>query len=97
MHQNAAWLSALGEHPDELVVRYEDLSDKFEETLARIQEHVGAFYRPVPKPVVNHDRTFWTGAYTSRFDADALSALRSIFSPAIRRFYPECADKLELA
>jgi len=96
MHQNAQWLDSLGAEPNSLVVRYEDLSDAFDETRAKIEQHVGAFYHPVPRPIVNRSRTFWTGDFASRFDAAALSALRDIFAPAIRRFYPEQAITLGL-
>jgi hypothetical protein len=97
MHQNSLWLNEIGENGENMIVRYEDVSDSFENTVARMEHRLGGFYQPIPRPVVNRERTYWTRAFASRFDPAALTALREIFGPSLRRFYPECVDGLELA
>ena len=95
MHQNASWLARIGTDPADLVVRYEDLDGIFETTAGRIERHLGGFLNPLPKPVINRTRTYWTRDFASRFDAKALSRLTEIFGSAMSRFYPECASPLE--
>jgi hypothetical protein len=93
MHQNAQWLGEIGREPRDLVVRYEDLTQDFNRTAARISDHIGLL-NPLPKPVINRKRTYWTQAYETRFDRKALVALTGIFANALARFYPERAETL---
>ena len=97
MHQNARWLSQIGRTANDLVVRYEDLYSDFDVTAARIEKHVGGFLNPMPKPMLNRKRTYWTRDFALKFDAKALSSLADIFGPAIVRLYPECAAALRQA
>jgi hypothetical protein len=90
MEKNARWLMEIGQSEDDLVVRYEDLCDRFEETAGNIEWHLGTFLNPMPRPVSNRLRAYWTRDFASKFDADALDALNDIFREGIRRFYPEC-------
>src|SRR5205085_2493291 len=59
MRQNAQWLSEIGKREDDLVVRYEDVSDQFEATMGRISRHLGGFVNRVPPPIVNRKRSYW--------------------------------------
>ena len=89
MHQNAHWLSeAAGGSAEELVVRYEDLDQDFERTSAAISAHL-TLLNPLPRPVINRKRSYWTQDYEAKFDDKALAVLIDIFAPAISRFYPE--------
>lgn len=94
MHQNAQWLSEIGAGDNDLVVRYEDLSESFEQTAQGISRHLGGFINPMPKPVINRKRTYWSRDFAAKFDPPALAQLGVIFGPAVARFYPECADAL---
>lgn len=95
MHKNAQWLKDIGKTDGDLVVRYEDLYERFEETAKRIERHVGGFINPMPKPVMNLTRAYWTRDFNSKFDTAALNALNDIFRDGIARFYPECLDQIK--
>jgi hypothetical protein len=97
MHQNADWLTKIGTCPTDLVIRYEDLCENFTKTALRIEHHLGGFINPMPRPVVNRTRTYWTRNFASKFDPQALLQLREIFAAGIARFYPECVSDLEKA
>jgi hypothetical protein len=94
MHQNAQWLSQIGHDANELVVRYEDLDQDFDRSAAAISAHLGLL-NPLPQPVINRRRSYWTQDYGSKFDQKALAALTDLFGTAIARFYPERASILE--
>jgi hypothetical protein len=96
MQQNAQWLGEIGKDEDDLVVRYEDLGEAFDQTAQGISEHFGGFINPLPKPVINRKRTYWSRDFAAKFDPPALAQLGRIFGPAIVRFYPECLDELKI-
>ena len=87
--KNAVWLNQLGESEDELLIRYEDFFLDFDATAARIERFVGGFLAPMPRPILNAKRTYWTERYAEAFDPAALDVLCSLFAKSIRRFYPE--------
>jgi hypothetical protein len=95
MHQNARWLTEIGNSTDDLVVRYEDMAQDFMGTSARIDRHLGGLATPLPAPVVSRKRTYWTRDFASRFDPQAWRELKKIFGSSIARFYPECVSELE--
>jgi hypothetical protein len=95
MCKNACWLEEISAGPDNLIVRYEDLYNDFDSVTASIECHVGEFANPMPKPVINRNRTYWTHEFASKFDAPALAALLDIFGPAMNRYYPECIAALQ--
>ena len=94
MLKNARWLEEMSASPDNLIVRYEDLYRDFDGVTASIERHVGPFVNPMPRPVINRNRTYWTHDFANKFDPPALSALLEIFGPSINRHYPECAAAL---
>lgn len=89
MRENAAWLEGIEEGERDLLIRYEDFFLDFDRTAARIADFTGGFLAPLPKPVANPRRTYWTQRYAEAFDPPALAALCTHFAAAIRRFYPE--------
>jgi hypothetical protein len=94
MHQNARWLAEIAESDKALIVRYEDFFLDFDATASRLSRFVGGFTRPLPSPLRNPKRCYWTERYGEAFDERALAALGEIFAPAIRRFYPERSSAL---
>ena len=88
MAQNAAWLGEITEDENTLVVRYEDLGANFAETAARIEAFTVPFLHPLPAPLINRKRSYWSRDY-SGFDERAMVELEQLFGKAIARFYPE--------
>ena len=82
---------------DSIILRYEDFFLDFEKCAERLSRFVGGFTRPLPKPVKNPKRMYWTDAYTSCLDARAVNELFRIFGPATERFYPEKMASLQAA
>jgi hypothetical protein len=89
MTENAEWLEQIKESDDAIIFRYEDFFLDFEKCAERLSRFVGGFNQPLPKPIKNPKRMYWTEAYSSCFDAPALDELFRIFGPATERFYPE--------
>ena len=94
MHQNARWLAEIAESDTALIVRYEDFFLDFDATASRLSRFVGGFVRPLPQPLRNAKRCYWTERYDEAFDERAFAALGEIFAPAIERFYPERSSTL---
>jgi hypothetical protein len=97
MHENAEWLATLHEGERSMIVRYEDLVDRPENTASRLESLLGKFVNPVPTPTRNVHRSYWTENYAANFDRDGLKALWKVFETPIRRFYPERVHSLEAA
>jgi hypothetical protein len=97
MVQNAEWLQEISEGKDAIILRYEDFFLDFKKCAARLSEFTGGFVRPLPKPVINAKRMYWTDSYSTCLDELALGALWTLFEPGIRRFYPEKIDPLQAA
>lgn len=95
MSENAAWLEEITDDGRHLIVRYEDLFIDFEACAARLSRFTGGFRNPLPRPVINPRRTYWTERYLSAFDRPALAALWRLFAPAVERFYPERLKSLK--
>jgi hypothetical protein len=89
MDKNAEWLATLTPSDDNLVIRYEDLYLDFVGCSERLSRFVGGFANPLPDPVVNRRRSYWSEQYASAFDPPALAALWKMFRPGIEKFYPE--------
>ena len=89
MRENADWLREIQADTAALVVRYEDLFVAFEATAARISEFLHGFKNPLPRPVKNPRRMYWTRDYLSCLDARAFGELRAIFADAIDHYFPE--------
>jgi hypothetical protein len=97
MQENAEWLATLHDGEVSMILRYEDLIDRLEESAGRLESFVGKFVNPLPVPTKNSHRSYWTENYAANFDKDALRALWQRFEPSIRRFYPERVRSLEAA
>jgi len=95
MLENAAWLMRIAEAKDALIIRYEDFFLDFDTCERRISRFVGGLLSPMPKPMKNSQRKYWTDDYQSGFDEAALKALWQYFEPSIGRFYPEKFDFLK--
>ncbi len=89
MRENAAWLAGLKESDNDLIIRYEDLFLDFEGCAQRLSGFVGGFINPIPPPIKNAKRMYWTDDYGSALDRPALTSLWQLFEPGVRRFYPE--------
>ena len=94
MSQNAAWLEELKDGDDDLIIRYEDLFLDFDGCARRLSDFVGGFANPIPQPVKNSKRMYWTDDYASALDRPALTSLWQRFEPGVRRFYPEKIEAL---
>jgi len=92
--ENAKWLEELKEGDEDIIIRYEDLFLDFDGCVRRLSEFVGGFANPVPPPIKNSKRMYWTDDYASALDRPALTALWQRFEPGIRRFYPEKVEAL---
>jgi hypothetical protein len=97
MRQNAGWLNEIADGANNLVIRYEDFFSDFDGTTARLSQFVGGFSAPLPRPVWNRRRSYWTERYEDGFDRQALGALWEMFAPAIGRWYPERLRSLRAA
>jgi hypothetical protein len=97
MDENAAWLGELKEGDEDLVIRYEDLFLDFDGSMRRLSCFAGDFVNPVPPPIKNSKRMYWTDDYASALDRAALTSLWQRFEPGIRRFYPEKVNALSAA
>jgi hypothetical protein len=97
MQENAKWLATLREDNASMILRYEDLIDRLDESTSRLESFVGKFVNAVPIPTKNSHRSYWTENYAANFDRKALWALWQLFEPSIRRFYPERVSSLEAA
>jgi hypothetical protein len=89
MRQNAEWLGKIRYSGDGLIIRYEDIFDRFEISSNQLGEFVGGFTNPLPKPFINRRRTYWSDGFERGFDKLARAALWEMFGPAIEKFYPE--------
>ena len=94
MHKNARWLAEIAESDNALILRYEDFFLDFDATASRLSRFVGGFARPLPSPLRNPKRCYWTERYGEAFDERSFAALGEIFAPAIKRFYPERTSTL---
>jgi hypothetical protein len=97
MRENADWLMEISESQTAMIVRYEDLCTDFEGCEQRLAAFLGGFVNPLPRPVINPRRSYWTQDYSGAFDSRALSALWDLFASPIERFYPERLDSLRAA
>jgi hypothetical protein len=89
MRQNAEWLVSIAEGDDALLLRYEDLFLDYDGSCRRLASFTGAFIHPLPRPVINKRRSYWSDEIESGFDLPARRALWELFGPSIERFYPE--------
>jgi hypothetical protein len=94
MKENAGWLDALAEDDQSLIMRYEDLIADFDQSARRLEGFLGKFSNPLPKPVKNARRTYWTENYVDAFDKNALKAMWDLFGNSIERLYPERSTSL---
>jgi hypothetical protein len=97
MKENAEWLNSLAEDGRSLIVRYEDLIANLDQSAKRLEEFLGEFSNPLPRPTKNARRTYWTEDYAAAFDKDALRAMWGMFGNSIERFYPERSASLRAA
>ena len=97
MMENAEWLAKITEADDAIILRYEDFFLDFENCADRLSRFIGGFTQPLPRPIKNPKRMYWTEAYSPCFDAPALNELFRIFGPATERFYPERMASLQAA
>jgi hypothetical protein len=95
MQENADWLAEISDSEDSLIIRYEDLYLDFDACVGRLSNFVGGFVAPLPRPIRNPKRMYWTDAYSSCFDEAGLQELWRLFGPAVSRFYPEKKAALE--
>jgi hypothetical protein len=94
MRENATWLEELKEGDDDIIIRYEDLFHDFDGCVRRLSQFVGGFINPIPQPIRNPKRMYWTDDYASALDQPALTSLWQLFEPGVRRFYPEKVEAL---
>jgi hypothetical protein len=94
MQENAEWLTAISEDDQSLIIRYEDFFLDFDACASRLARFVGGFVSPLPRPIKNPKRMYWTDDYLSALDRPALKSLWQRFEPGIRRFYPEKVEAL---
>lgn len=94
MRENATWLEELEEGDDDIIIRYEDLFLDFNGCVERLSQFVGGFINPVPPPIKNPKRMYWTDDYAAALDRPALKSLWERFQGGVRRFYPEKVEAL---
>jgi hypothetical protein len=94
MRENADWLAEISDSDRSLIIRYEDLFLDFDTCASRLCRFVGGFVSPLPRPIKNPKRMYWTDDYASALDRPALTSLWQLFEPGVRRFYPEKAEAL---